>query len=97
MVEDIHSDLKDSDDFLTIPDYLRSIIFPDKNMSVSSLLLFRLPSPTASNSTSLHQYFSNDDPHNENSYSYYLRTQTTPAVNIVQQLMDNVTSAILRE
>ncbi|KAG2746790.1 hypothetical protein P692DRAFT_20820201 [Suillus brevipes Sb2] len=40
----------------------------NKNMSVSSFLLFRLPSPTVTEvPPSLHQYFSNDDPHHENS------------------------------
>jgi hypothetical protein len=53
---------------MTLTDHMRSIIFPDKNMSVSSLLLFRLPSSTVTDPPTLHQYFSRDNPHLESSH-----------------------------
>ena len=80
---------------LTIPDHMRSIIFPDKNMSVSSLLLFHLkvPSSTVTDPPPLHQYFSSDHPHHENSHLSYLRTNTIPTPDVLRRLLDEAPCA----
>ena len=80
-------------DFLTIPDHMRSIIFPDKNMSVSSLLLFHLLSSTVTDPLPLHQYFSSDHPHHENSHLSYLRTDTIPTPGVLRRLLDEAPCA----
>ncbi|KAJ8586908.1 hypothetical protein M405DRAFT_935071 [Rhizopogon salebrosus TDB-379] len=80
-------------DFLTIPDHMRSIIFPDKNVSVSSLLLSRLLSPTVTDPRPLHQYFSSDNPHHESSHPSYLCTLTTPTPGVLRRLLDEAPRA----
>ena len=79
-------------DPLTISDHMRSIIFPDKNMSVSSLLLFHLPSSTVTDPPPLHQYFSSDHPHHESSHPSYLRTYTIPTPGALRRLLDEAAS-----
>ncbi|KAG1807509.1 uncharacterized protein BJ212DRAFT_1590429 [Suillus subaureus] len=79
---------KASDDILVIPVSVQSIILPDQNLSVSSLLRFSLPSASTTTAPPLCKYFSTDSPPKDSSYLNYLRTQSLPKLAVLHQLLE---------